>query len=85
MIKDKFFFFGDYQGTRSKIGSSYRQSVPTVLVRSTCGSATSLICDLSEYVRSRQCIYDPTTGVQADNGTAHSTTNCARASPGIVR
>ena len=72
IIKDKLFFFGDYQGTRSKIGSSYRQSVPTDLVRSTCGSATSLICDLSEYVAASpgNVIYDPTTGVQggANNG-----------------
>ena len=41
MIKDKIFFFGDYQATRSKIGSSFLQSVPSDLVRSTCGVAGS--------------------------------------------
>jgi hypothetical protein len=57
--KDRLFYFGDYQGTRSKLGSSFRQTVPTALVRSTCGNASSLICDLSEYPAQ---IYDPATG-----------------------
>ena len=29
VIKDKLFFFGDYQATRSKIGSSFLQSIPS--------------------------------------------------------
>ncbi len=33
--KDKVFFFGDYQATRSRVGASYRQSIPSALVRST--------------------------------------------------
>jgi hypothetical protein len=62
--KDRTFFFGDYQGTRSKVGSSYRQTVPSALVRSTCGDATSAICDLSEYLNLATPIqiYDPQTG-----------------------
>jgi hypothetical protein len=86
VIKDKLFFFGDYQGTRSKIGSSYRQSVPTALMRSTCGSAASAICDLSEYLASSpgNVIYDPTTGVQGgtndgENRTLFNDPNCAAA------
>src|SRR5262249_24963300 len=34
IIKDKFFYFGDYQGTRSKIGGSRLLTVPTVAARS---------------------------------------------------
>jgi hypothetical protein len=47
--KDRLFAFGDYQGTLSKLGSSFRQSVPSDLVRSTCGNPDSPICDLSQY------------------------------------
>jgi len=86
IIKDRAFFFGDYQGTRSKVGSSYLQTVPTNLVRSTCGSATSLICDLSEYVAASagNVVYDPTTGIQSgatkgENRTLFNDPNCAAA------
>ena len=65
--KDKVFFFGDYQATRSRVGASYRQSIPSALVRSTCGDPSSAICDLSEY--SLQ-VYDPATG--AANGSGRS-------------
>ena len=66
IIKDRTFFFGDYQGTRSKIGSSYRQTVPSELIRSTCGDPTSALCDLSEYLNLATPIqiYDPQTGDQ---------------------
>jgi len=86
VIKDKLFFFGDYQGTRSKIGSSYRQTVPSSLLRSTCGNSASLICDLSEYVTASpgNVIYDPTTGIQGgaangENRTLFNDPNCAAA------
>ncbi len=61
MIKDKLFFFGDYQATRSKIGSSFLQSIPTRRsIRSTCGVAG--VCELRPQ-RVRRCqIYDPATG-----------------------
>src|SRR3984893_1245652 len=59
IVKDKLFFFGDYQATRSKIGSSFLQSIPSALVRSTCGNPSSPICDLSQYTNQ---IYDPATG-----------------------
>ncbi len=49
IIKDKLFFFGDYQGTRQKIGTSLQQNVPTALVRSTCLNASSATCDLTQY------------------------------------
>jgi hypothetical protein len=59
IVKDKLFFFGDYQATRSKIGSSFLQSVPSALVRSTCGVAGVANCNLSEFTSQ---IYDPLTG-----------------------
>ena len=52
IIKDKFFYFGDYQGTRSKIGGSRLLTVPTNLARTG---------DLSEYGVD---IFDPLTGLQ---------------------
>ncbi len=67
IIKDKLFFFGDYQATRSKIGSSFLQSVPSALVQSTCGNASSAFCNLSEYTNQ---IYDPSTGAADGSGRA---------------
>jgi Carboxypeptidase regulatory-like domain len=49
IMKDKLFFFGDYQGTRSKIGGSKLLTVPTALARTG---------DLSEYGVN---IFDPGT------------------------
>jgi Carboxypeptidase regulatory-like domain/TonB dependent receptor-like, beta-barrel len=48
--KDRFFFFGDYQGTRSNVGGSRLLSVPTVAARTG---------DLSAYGIN---IYDPSSG-----------------------
>src|SRR4030095_8378015 len=52
IIRDRFFYFGDYQGTRSKTGGSRLLTVPTVAARSG---------DLSAYGVN---IYDPLTGLQ---------------------
>lgn len=49
VIKDKAFFFLDYQGTRQKVGTSVQQNVPTALVRSTCLNAASATCNLTQY------------------------------------
>ncbi len=49
ILKDKAFFFLDYQGTRQKVGNSLQQNVPTALVRSTCLNAASTTCDLTQY------------------------------------
>jgi outer membrane receptor protein involved in Fe transport len=51
IVRGKAFFFGDYQGTRSKVGGSRRLTVPTLLARSG---------NLSEYGRP---IFDPITGL----------------------
>lgn len=52
IIRDRFFYFGDYQGTRSKIGGSRLLTVPTVAARNG---------DLSAYGAN---IFDPLTGLQ---------------------
>lgn len=52
IIKDKFFYFGDYQGTRSKTGGSRLLTVPTNAARGG---------DLSAYGVD---IFDPQTGLQ---------------------
>src|ERR1700719_398809 len=36
IIKDKLFFFGDYQGTRQTNGASYSLTLPTALVHQSC-------------------------------------------------
>jgi len=49
IIKDRLFFFGDYQGVREKTGNSVRTTVPTALAHNTCISTTTN-CDLSDYL-----------------------------------
>ncbi len=61
IIKDKLFFFADYQGTRQKTGNSFLETVPTNLVRSTC--LAGLPCNLSEYLNGGQNqVYIPGAG-----------------------
>jgi hypothetical protein len=50
IIKNKLFFFGNYEGTRRISGVSLQVTVPTNLVRSTCLTPGSATCDLSEYL-----------------------------------
>src|SRR6202023_550848 len=50
IIKNKLFFFGNYEGTRRVSGVSLQISVPTAKVRSTCLTAGQPNCDLSEYL-----------------------------------
>jgi hypothetical protein len=56
IIKDKLFFFGDYQGTRQSNGVSGTFTLPTNEVRTTCNPATNAtsatpgFCDLSQYI-----------------------------------
>src|SRR5229473_2745641 len=49
IIKNKLFFFGNYEATRRTSGTTFTTSVPTALVRSTCLTAGSANCDLSEF------------------------------------
>ncbi|MDQ3650013.1 MAG: TonB-dependent receptor [Acidobacteriota bacterium] len=75
IIRDKLFFFNDYQGTRSKLGGSRRLTVPTVLARTG---------NLSQYVDGSGVpiqIFDPATRQQF----AGSVIPTARLSPQALR
>jgi len=48
ILKDKIFFFGDYQGVRQKVGYSTTATVPTAQLISSCLSGNG--CDFSQYV-----------------------------------
>ena len=55
ILKDKLFFFADYQGVRQKVGISDTMTVPTSNLISTClgksvGAAGIAGCDFSEYI-----------------------------------
>lgn len=64
IIKDKLFFFGDFQGTREGNGTTNVLTVPTATVLSTCNPATSTgVCDLSQYLGVEQG-GDPALGIQ---------------------
>jgi Carboxypeptidase regulatory-like domain len=67
IIKNKLFFFGDYQGTKQQQGITNQYTIPTATVLSTCNPATNTtgFCDLSEYLAAFGAsgqIFDPTTG-----------------------
>jgi len=68
VIKNKLFFFGDYQGTRQNYGVSGVFTMPTALVRSTCTASNPTgYCDMSEYAATGittggGIIFDPATG-----------------------
>ncbi len=54
MLKDRLFFFGDYQGVRQKVGISQTATVPTSLLVATClgqqvGPSGIPGCDFSQY------------------------------------
>ncbi|MGC2399584.1 MAG: TonB-dependent receptor [Acidobacteriaceae bacterium] len=81
IIKNKLFFFGDYQATRQSSGITNQISVPTATVTSTCNPATNAtsstpgFCDLSEYIGTTVSgsggqVYDPTTGNPDGTGRA---------------
>ena len=65
VIKNKLFYFADYQGTRQANGVTDNIVIPTSKVLSTCTAATGM-CDLSEYllagVSGGGQVYDPATG-----------------------
>jgi hypothetical protein len=77
IIRNKLFFFGDYQATRQSNGVTNQLTVPTARVVSTCNpttnatSATPGFCDLSDYlgvVTGGGQAYDPSTGNNIGNG-----------------
>jgi outer membrane receptor protein involved in Fe transport len=56
VLKNKLFFFGDYQGVRQKLGTGNIQTVPSVRLMETClGKLPTVLpgvagCDFSEYL-----------------------------------
>ena len=71
VIKNRLFFFGDYQGTRQTNGITNQMTIPTALVQQSCNPATNTsgFCDLSEYLGNSNGggqIFDPATGNPLD-------------------
>jgi len=73
IIKNKFFIFGDYQGTRQTGGITNQLTTPTTLVEQSCNPATNTtgFCDLSEYLGNPSInqggqVFDPATGSPVD-------------------
>ena len=73
IIKNKLFFFGDYQGTKQQQGISNKYTIPTEEVLKSCNPLTNAqsnavgFCDLSEYANAfgpSADIFDPLTGNQ---------------------
>jgi Carboxypeptidase regulatory-like domain/TonB dependent receptor len=70
IIKNKLFFFGDYQTTRQKNGISNQESIPTAALESSC-VAGGTFCNFSDYAPKigngtlgdpSNYLYDPRTG-----------------------
>jgi hypothetical protein len=69
VLKDKIFFFGDYQGVRQKVGSTGTGSIPTLKALTTCTQASGN-CDLSDYLAGGHQIYDPNGQITGVAGSA---------------
>ena len=77
IIKDRAFFFADYQGVRQKVGESALQTAPSSHLVSSCLSGTG--CDFTEYANAinsankvplnTPVIFDPSTGQPYANNT----------------
>jgi len=74
IIKNKLFFFGDYQGTRQVNGVSNQETIPTATLKSTC-VAGGTFCDFSDYAGiigngspgdPSNYLYDPTSTANVD-------------------
>ncbi len=64
ILRDKLFFFADYQGLREKTGTATLTTVPTLLAETSCTSGGN--CDLSDYLSVGQ-IYKPNSLTDASN------------------
>jgi len=77
IIKDKLFFFADYQGTKQIQGITNTYTVPTALVTSSCLSGSSGTCNLSEYLNATNSL-GPTNGQIWDPATGNPLTGSGR-------
>ncbi len=70
IIKNKLFFFADYQATRQKAGITNQETIPTALLKSSCAAG---VCDFSDYAsiianHGSPYLYDPLTGNASGGG-----------------
>ena len=76
ILKNKAFFFGDYQGVRQRNGASYQETVPTALAHNSCLSGNG--CDFSEFLTGRGAlqgqIYNPRVFVDSTGAVVPSNT-----------
>jgi hypothetical protein len=82
ILKNKLFYFGDFQATRQTNGITNQMTIPTALVQSTCNPLTNAtssspgFCDLSEYLAAGigggGQAYDPASGTNVGNGGART-------------
>ena len=88
ILKNKLFFFGDYQGVRQKVGTSNVQTVPSSLLVETClgkqiGPGGIPGCDFSEYAAN---VTPAGTGIiYQTNGVAYPKNVIRSAAQGIHR
>jgi hypothetical protein len=87
IIKDKLFYFGDYQGVRQKVGIANVQTVPSAHLVQTClGLATASNgipgCDFGEYLAALPT--DTKTGIPTGTIYDNSATGQGLAFPGNV-
>jgi len=87
VIKNKLFFFGDYQGSRQAAGLTNLVTVPTSVVAQSCNpltnaqSSTPGVCNLSQFLSpavgygSGGQVYDPNTGAADGTGRTAFTGN----------
>ncbi len=94
ILKNRLFFFGNYEGQRQKVGTSNSNTVPSALMTSTClgptpGPSGIAGCDFSEYAAvysgGGQLIYDNLPGATAAdlNAFAHNVVPANLVSPQI--
>ena len=92
ILKDRLFFFGNYEGQRQKVGTSATDTLPTVLTTESClGTAAATLtsdstggngCDFSQYLAqfgAAGTIYDNFSGT----GTAYPSNIIPRAELGL--
>lgn len=74
ILRDKLFFFGDYQGLREKTGTTITTTVPTATAHNSCTSGGD--CNLSDYLNpalgggTQYQAYDPQSNTSGTAGRA---------------
>jgi hypothetical protein len=92
IIKNKLFFFGDYQGTKTQQGITNQYTIPTSEAVSSCNPATNAasatpgFCDLSQYINitGGGQIYQPGTYVANGSTTCPNTPTQAQTQAALL-